>query len=91
MPTHPAVRPFHTAAAAFAAGSDSPRELLERCIAVIDTIDRDVQAFEYIDLERARAGADASTLRYRAGKPRSSIDGIPFGEWSEDPHAASSV
>jgi Asp-tRNA(Asn)/Glu-tRNA(Gln) amidotransferase A subunit family amidase len=79
MPTHPAVRPFHTAAAAFAAGSDSPRELLERCIAVIDTIDRDVQAFEYIDIERARASADASTLRYRAGKPRSSIDGIPFG------------
>jgi Asp-tRNA(Asn)/Glu-tRNA(Gln) amidotransferase A subunit family amidase len=79
MPAHPAVRPFHSAAAAFAAGSDSPRELLERCIAIIDATERDVQAFEYLDLDRARISADASTLRYRAGNPKSSIDGIPFG------------
>jgi Asp-tRNA(Asn)/Glu-tRNA(Gln) amidotransferase A subunit family amidase len=79
MPARPTVRPFHTAAAAFAAGSDSPRELLERCIAVIDEIDRDVQAFEYIDLAQARTRADESTARYRDGKPKSSIDGIPFG------------
>ncbi len=53
MSSRPTVRPFHTVAPAFAAGSDSPRELLERCIAVITEIDRDVQAFEYIDLDRA--------------------------------------
>jgi Asp-tRNA(Asn)/Glu-tRNA(Gln) amidotransferase A subunit family amidase len=79
MSARPSVRPFHTAAAAFAAGSDSPRELLERCIAVIEEIDRDVQAFEYIDLAQARARADESAARYKAGKPKSSIDGIPFG------------
>ncbi len=38
-----------------------------------------MQAFEYIDLDRARASADASTQRYRDGTPKSSIDGIPFG------------
>jgi Asp-tRNA(Asn)/Glu-tRNA(Gln) amidotransferase A subunit family amidase len=79
MPARPTVRPFHTAAATFAAGTDSPRELLERCIAVIEEIDRDVQAFEYIDLAQARKRADESTARYKDGKPKSSIDGIPFG------------
>src|SRR3984885_8247287 len=79
MSARPSVRPFHTTAAAFAAGSDSPRELLERCIAVIEEIARDVQAFEYIDLAQARARADESVARYKAGKPKSSIDGIPIG------------
>ena len=79
MNARPEVRPFHTAAAAFAGGTDSPRELLERCIGVIDATERDVQAFEYLDLDGARKQADASTARYRAGTPASSIDGIPFG------------
>jgi Asp-tRNA(Asn)/Glu-tRNA(Gln) amidotransferase A subunit family amidase len=77
--TRPEVRPFYTAAAAFAAGTDTPRDLLERCIAVIDASERDVQAFEYLDLAKARARADESTARYRAGAPKSSIDGIPIG------------
>jgi Asp-tRNA(Asn)/Glu-tRNA(Gln) amidotransferase A subunit family amidase len=75
----PAVRPFHVAVAAFVAGTDSPRDLLERCIAVINEIENDVQAFEYLDLASARRQADASAQRYRAGTPTSSIDGIPFG------------
>ena len=75
----PAVRPFHVAVAAFVAGTDSPRDLLERCIAVINEIENDVQAFEYLDLASARHQADASAQRYRAGTPTSSIDGIPFG------------
>jgi Asp-tRNA(Asn)/Glu-tRNA(Gln) amidotransferase A subunit family amidase len=77
--TRPAVRPFHTAVAAFSAGTDSPRDLLERCIAVIDASERDVQAFAYLDLAKARARADESSARYRAGAPISSIDGIPIG------------
>jgi Asp-tRNA(Asn)/Glu-tRNA(Gln) amidotransferase A subunit family amidase len=79
MSARPEVRPFHTAAAAFAAGTDSPRDLLERCIGIIDATERDVQAFEYLDLTGARKRADESGARYRAGTPRSSIDGIPFG------------
>ena len=79
MITRPHVRPFHTAATGFAAGTDSPRDLLERCIAIIDAIESDVQAFEHLDLAGARKQADESTARYRAGAPRSSIDGIPIG------------
>lgn len=75
----PAVRPFHTAVADFVAGTDTPRALLERCIATIAAIDADVQAFEYIDLAGAQRQADASTERYKAGRQLSSIDGIPFG------------
>jgi Asp-tRNA(Asn)/Glu-tRNA(Gln) amidotransferase A subunit family amidase len=74
-----ALRPFHSATAAFTDGSDSPRELLERCIAVIDAREGDVHAFEYLDLAQARARADESTERYRAETPRSPIDGIPIG------------
>jgi Asp-tRNA(Asn)/Glu-tRNA(Gln) amidotransferase A subunit family amidase len=73
------LRPFHTAVAAFVAGTDTPRDLLERCIAVIDTIEDSVLAFEYIDLAKARRSADESTARYRAGAPKSRIDGIPIG------------
>jgi Asp-tRNA(Asn)/Glu-tRNA(Gln) amidotransferase A subunit family amidase len=73
------VIPFHSAARGFAAGSDSPRALLERCIATIDAREGDVQAFEAFSLERARKSADESTARYRAGTPKSSIDGMPVG------------
>jgi Asp-tRNA(Asn)/Glu-tRNA(Gln) amidotransferase A subunit family amidase len=75
----PAVRPFHSAVADFTAGTDTPRAFLERCIATIVAIDADVQAFEHLDLPGAQRQADASTTRYKAGKPLSSIDGIPFG------------
>ena len=71
--------PFHSAARGFAAGSDSPRALLERCIATIDAKEPDVQAFEAFSIERARKNADESTARYRAGTPKSSIDGMPVG------------
>jgi Asp-tRNA(Asn)/Glu-tRNA(Gln) amidotransferase A subunit family amidase len=75
----PSVRPFHTLVAAFVAGTDTPRALLDRCIAEIDARDGDVQAFAYIDLASARASADASTARYAAKAPLSAIDGMPFG------------
>ncbi|MGA2395325.1 MAG: amidase, partial [Candidatus Lustribacter sp.] len=70
-------RPLTTEA--FRAGSDTPRALLERCIAVIDAREREVMAFEYLDLAGARRAADASTERYARGTPLSSIDGLPVG------------
>jgi Asp-tRNA(Asn)/Glu-tRNA(Gln) amidotransferase A subunit family amidase len=73
------VTPFHSAVRGFTAGSDSPSALLERCIATIDKNERDVQAFESLSLARARKSADESTARYRAGTPKSSIDGMPVG------------
>jgi Asp-tRNA(Asn)/Glu-tRNA(Gln) amidotransferase A subunit family amidase len=75
----PSVRPFHTAVKAFAAGTDTPSAFLESCIATIEAREQYVQAFEYLDLAAAKKSAAAATGRYRAGKPLSAIDGIPFG------------
>ena len=75
----PSVRPFHTLVGAFIAGTDTPRALLERCIAEIDAREGDVQAFAFLDLDGARRQADASTARYAAKTPLSAIDGMPFG------------
>jgi Asp-tRNA(Asn)/Glu-tRNA(Gln) amidotransferase A subunit family amidase len=75
----PTIRPFHTAAAEFAAGTDSPTAFLERCIAVIEEREPSVKAFEHLELDRARQSAAGSTARYRARAPLSAIDGIPFG------------
>lgn len=36
-----------------------------------------MRAFAYIDIEGARRAADASTRRYRQGRPLSAVDGCP--------------
>jgi Asp-tRNA(Asn)/Glu-tRNA(Gln) amidotransferase A subunit family amidase len=70
---------FVEAVAAFRAGRDSPRAFLERCIAMTEARERDVHAFVALDLQAARAQADAAKERYRASQPRSPIDGMPLG------------
>jgi Asp-tRNA(Asn)/Glu-tRNA(Gln) amidotransferase A subunit family amidase len=75
----PALRPFHTAATAFAVGTDTPREFLERCIAVIEADQPKFLAFVNLDLADARNAADASSRRWKDGAPLSSIDGLPVG------------
>ena len=70
---------FHDRPAAFAAGTDSPRAYLERCLAVIDADEPRVRAFAALDPEGARAAADASDARWRDGRPLSAIDGMPVG------------
>lgn len=82
MPYDPAVPPspgFLAFAPAFRAGDDTPRDLLERCIAVIEARDGELQAFVTLNLDGARAAADAATARYVAGNPRSPVDGLPIG------------
>ena len=37
-----------------------------------------IKAFVVMDVEAARVAADQSTERYKAGKPLSRIDGMPF-------------
>jgi Asp-tRNA(Asn)/Glu-tRNA(Gln) amidotransferase A subunit family amidase len=74
-----AVRPFHAATGAFAAGDDSPRDLLERCLGTLSELEPRVHAFVHLDLAGARREAAASTLRWRAQRPLSPIDGIPIG------------
>ena len=75
----PRMQPFLPATGDFASGKDSPREFLERCIVELDAWEPKVGAFVTLNLAAARTAADASTQRWRAGKPLSPIDGMPIG------------
>ena len=75
----PVLRPFLPATADFAAGKDSPREFLERCLAALETWESRIGAFVALNLPEARAAADRATARWRAGTPLSPIDGMPLG------------
>jgi len=77
--TKPVSRSYFAATSKFADGSDSPRDFLERCIADIDRLDGDVGAFVVTGLDAARAAADASAARWKAGTQLSPIDGMPVG------------
>jgi len=70
---------FHDAAARFADGSDTPRAYLERAIARIEALEPAVMAFAYLNFDRARAAADESGRRYKAGRPLGPVDGMPAG------------
>lgn len=69
---------FSAAAPDFASGKRTPRDFLERCIEVIRSRERTVKAFVTLDIAAARKAADASTRRYKAGKPLSPVDGLPI-------------
>jgi Asp-tRNA(Asn)/Glu-tRNA(Gln) amidotransferase A subunit family amidase len=75
----PQKQPFLQAAARFAAGAQTPRAFLEQCLASLANWEPKVGAFVRFDIEGARAAADRSTERWRAGKPLSAIDGMPVG------------
>jgi Asp-tRNA(Asn)/Glu-tRNA(Gln) amidotransferase A subunit family amidase len=64
---------------AFVDGADNPRNYLERCLAKISEREPAVKAFVCMNIEGARNAADAATARYRAGRPLSPVDGMPFG------------
>jgi Asp-tRNA(Asn)/Glu-tRNA(Gln) amidotransferase A subunit family amidase len=70
---------FHTQLAAFEAGHDTPRDYLERCLETIAARESVVQAWVVLNESGARAQADASTQRWRSGRPLSQIDGMPIG------------
>jgi Asp-tRNA(Asn)/Glu-tRNA(Gln) amidotransferase A subunit family amidase len=69
---------FHDAARRFTDGNDSPRAYLERCLATIAEREPVVKAFTAINEAGARAAADQSTARWKAGQPLSPIDGMPI-------------
>src|SRR6516162_5548003 len=77
--TTPVLRPYLPATKDFAAGKDSPRDFLERCLAALDAWEPRIGAFVTLNLPEARAAADRSTARCRAGNPLSPIDGMPLG------------
>jgi Asp-tRNA(Asn)/Glu-tRNA(Gln) amidotransferase A subunit family amidase len=75
----PRPAPFLDATARFAVGADSPRAFLERCLQTLAVWEPDIAAFVNLNVEGARAAADLSSKRWRAGKPASPIDGMPVG------------
>src|SRR5690349_21390961 len=77
--TLPQPMPSSAAAVDFTAGKDTPREFLERCLARLEAFEPAVGAFVCHDIAAARAAADRSTARRRAGRPLSPIDGMPVG------------
>ena len=70
---------FHDAARRFTDGNDSPRAYLERCLETIAEREPVVKALTALNKEGARAAADQSTARWKAGRPLSGIDGMPLG------------
>lgn len=62
---------------AFLDGSETPRDFLEGCLERIDALEPVIAAFVHLDIEAARAEADASTARYAANRPLSPVDGCP--------------
>src|SRR5215475_4732572 len=72
-------KPYLSATARFKTGTDTPRDFLERCLADLTVLEPKIGAFVNLNLEGARAAADQSTARWRAGEPRSPIDGMPIG------------
>ena len=74
---NPHVISFASTVGQFRSGEDSPRAFLERAIDTIQRRDRTVKAWVTLNLEGARAAADAATKRYRAGTPLSIVDGCP--------------
>src|SRR3989441_8125088 len=70
---------FHDAVPRFRDGTDTPRAYLERCLETIDKREPVVRAFVTLNADGARAAADASTERWKTGRPLSAIDGLPMG------------
>lgn len=70
---------FHDRVGSFLEGKDTPRAYLERCIETIESREPVVKAWVSLNYEGARKAADEASLRYREGRPASSIDGMPIG------------
>ena len=75
----PRPQPFIPETPRFAEGEDTPRGFLERCIEKIDSMEPEIGAFVATDFEAARSEADASTERWKSGRPLSAIEGMPVG------------
>lgn len=70
---------FQAAIPGFLDGSDTPRAYLERCLEILEAREPEIQAFVTLNLDHARAAADAASKRYKEGAPISRVDGMPIG------------
>ncbi len=75
----PTPAPFLPQRAGFASGATTPRAFLEACLERLAAWEPRVGAFTFTAVDSARAAADASTARWKAGRPLSAIDGMPSG------------
>jgi Asp-tRNA(Asn)/Glu-tRNA(Gln) amidotransferase A subunit family amidase len=75
----PTMRSYLDAAKDFASAKETPRAFLERSLQLLDSWEPRIGAFVCTNLPAARAAAERSTERWRAGKPLSPIDGMPVG------------
>ena len=73
------MRPYLAAAQNFASGKETPRQFLEHSLELLEQWEPRIGAFVCTNLPAARAAAERSTERWRAGKPLSPIDGMPVG------------
>lgn len=62
-----------------AEGALSSGELVSACLAHIDAHEERIQAWEYLDRERALAEAEQRDRRRRAGLPLGPLHGVPVG------------
>jgi Asp-tRNA(Asn)/Glu-tRNA(Gln) amidotransferase A subunit family amidase len=77
--TKPTMRSYLAAADDFASGAQTPRQFLEDSLTLLEQWQPQIGAFVCTNLAAARAAADRSTERWRAGNPASPIDGMPVG------------
>ena len=78
--TKPVMRPYLSRGAEFLLPvKQTPREFLEQSLTLLEQWEPRIGAFVCTNLPAARAAADRSTARWRAGKPLSAIDGMPVG------------
>jgi Asp-tRNA(Asn)/Glu-tRNA(Gln) amidotransferase A subunit family amidase len=75
----PVMRPYLPQTSAFAAGRDTPRDFLERCLTDLEKWEPKIGAFVALNLAAAREAADLATKRWREGHQVSPIDGMPVG------------
>jgi aspartyl-tRNA(Asn)/glutamyl-tRNA(Gln) amidotransferase subunit A len=77
VPASERPRTIHELTAAYARGAESPEAVTEAYLARIAALDADVGAYLTVTRDDALAAARASAARYRAGAPRSPVDGAP--------------
>jgi Asp-tRNA(Asn)/Glu-tRNA(Gln) amidotransferase A subunit family amidase len=77
--SNPVLRPYLAATPDIAAGRQTPRQFLERSLELLEYWEPRIGAFVTTDVPAARTAADDATERWRAGRPRSPIDGMPVG------------
>jgi Asp-tRNA(Asn)/Glu-tRNA(Gln) amidotransferase A subunit family amidase len=78
MSDAPKLRGYVSLAGEFRASRSTPREYLDETLKRISELDGRIRAFVAVNREGAVAAADASTARWRSGKPLSPIDGMPI-------------